>query len=120
VVLLNAYGNDHILATRILALWLKAKGFDALVLDPPPPSAILSDTLQNLKPSAVLISLALSEQRTAVLSMMESSRSSSGHHPAIFVGGYAVKMELVNPIPGSIFMTNIAQMEEMLRQLNPY
>ena len=65
VVLLNAYGNEHTLATRILALWLKAKGFDALVLDPPPPPAVLSATLRNLKPTAVLISLALSEQRTA-------------------------------------------------------
>jgi len=120
VVLLNAYGNDHTLAIRILALWLKAKGFEALVLDPPPPPAVLSATLRNLKPTAVLISLALSEQRTAVLSMMESSRTSDSHHPAVFVGGYAVKMELVAPIPGSMFMTDIARMEETLRQLNPY
>jgi len=120
VVLLNAYGNDHTIATRILALWLKAKGFDALVLDPPPPPAVLSATLHNLKPSAVLISLALSEQRTAVLSMMECLRSINGHHLAVFIGGYAVKMELVAPIPGSIFMTDIAEMEEVLRRLKPY
>jgi len=120
VVLLNAYGNDHTLAIRILALWLKAKGFDALVLDPPPPPALLSATVRNLKPAAVLISLALSEQRMAVLSMMESLHSNNGHHPAVFVGGYAIKMELVAPIPGSMFMTDIARMEETLRQLNPY
>jgi len=118
--LLNAYGNDHTLAIRILALWLKAKGFDALVLDPPPPPALLSATVRNLKPAAVLISLALSEQRMAVLSMMESLHSNNGHHPAVFVGGYAIKMELVAPIPGSMFMTDIARMEETLRQLNPY
>jgi methanogenic corrinoid protein MtbC1 len=119
VVLVNAYGNDHTIGIRILAMWLRSKGVDARVLDPTPlPTELLSVCLQQ-RPVAVLISLALAEQRPGVVSISKAVAFSKGYKPTVVVGGYAVKMGLVAPIPGIQFISDTTRLVEFLWQLTP-
>ena len=118
ILMLNAYENTHTLGIRILAMYLKRLGFDARVLSESISTPEVLAECQALRPAAVLISLALVEQRPHVASVTESLAASAGcKPPLIAVGGYAIKMGLVRPIPGTRFVTYITDLVDLLRQL---
>ncbi len=116
LLLFNAYGNVHTLGIRILALWLRSKGLDVDLIEPPPTPTELLSLIYSVRPVGVLISLALAEQRPGVMKMMEVLNVCRGIVPSVFIGGYAIKMELVEPIPGSRFVKNIAEIGNLLQQ----
>jgi methanogenic corrinoid protein MtbC1 len=115
VLLMNAPGNRHTLAIRILAAWFEDKGIPARVIDPIPAIDDLIRLICESHPRLVLVSIALSEQHSAVVRLAESVAALPGpHHPKILVGGYAVKMKLVPPIPGAYLVTDINSIETSL------
>ncbi|MEQ1730099.1 MAG: B12-binding domain-containing protein, partial [Vicinamibacterales bacterium] len=93
VVVMNAPGNHHVLGLRILTLWLLDRGVRAWVVEPGKGPDDIVVLVRQVKPRLVLVSIALPEQRpavvevaTAIAALPESIR------PTVVVGGYAVKM----------------------------
>ena len=108
VLLMSAPGNRHTLATRILAAWCAGEGIPARIIDPVPVIDDLIRVIGEIRPRVILISIALSEQHPAVVSLAERIAALPGaYHPKIFVGGYAVKMKLIPPIPGACLVPDI-------------
>jgi methanogenic corrinoid protein MtbC1 len=107
-LLLNAPGNCHTLAIRILALWLLEKGIRAQVVDDLIESDGLLKLIDTVRPRLVLISMALPEQAASVSAIAELVATlPASVRPAVIVGGYAVKQGLVEPIPGAELMADI-------------
>ena len=107
--LMNAPGNAHTLAIRILALWLEGRGIcvpvivDHLDLDG------LARSIVEAAPRALLISMALADQFDSVAAI--SARVGAlpdGLRPKILVGGYAVKSGMVRFMPGAELVTDIS------------
>ncbi len=111
VLLVNAPGNTHTLAVRILALWLANHGVRAWVLYRTPGIDDLVALVARAQPRALLLSMALAEQRPCVVAIAERIAALPGPlHPRIIVGGNAVKLGLVSAIPGAELMTDISQL----------
>lgn len=116
LLLMNAYGNVHTLGIRILALWLRSKGLEVHLIEPPPAPGELLSLIRSVRPVGVLISLALAEQRAGIMRILEVLNDCSGIVSSIFIGGYAIKMELIDPIPGCKFVTDITTIANLLQQ----
>jgi hypothetical protein len=115
VLLMNASSNRHTLAIRILAAWFADKGIPARAIDPPPVIDDLIALVGESHPRLILVSIALSEQHPAVVRLAERIAALPGpYHPKILVGGYAVKMKLVPPIPCAYLVTDINSIEMSL------
>jgi hypothetical protein len=112
VLLMNAPGNRHRMALQILAAWCVDKGIPARIIDPIPVIDDLITLIGVSRPRLILVSIALSEQHLAVVRLVERIAALLGpHHPKILVGGYAVKMSLVPPIPGACLVPDINSIE---------
>jgi len=114
VFLMNALDNDHTLGMRILALWLQSKGIDTREFHPPP---LLEDVVrlaEEMRPRAILVSLALDEQKSYVYGLAERMEAMEEPRPALIVGGYAVKQGLIAAIPGAIFRETIGGLDELI------
>ena len=111
VLIMNAPGNRHTLAIRILAAWFADKGIPARVVDSIPVIDDLIKLICESLPRFILISIALPEQHPAVFRLAERIVAMPGPHPKILVGGNAVKMKLVPPIPGAYLVTDINSIE---------
>jgi methanogenic corrinoid protein MtbC1 len=110
-LLLNAPGNCHTLAIRILALWLLEKGLRAQVVDDGIEGDGLLALIETVRPKFVLISLALAEQVASVSAIAERiSTLPASIRPVVIVGGYAVKQGLVDSIPGAELMADIGEL----------
>jgi hypothetical protein len=115
VLLMNAPGNRHKMALHILAAWFADKEIPTWVIEPTPAIDDLVSLICENRPRLVLISIALSEQLPAVVRLVELIAALPGpHHPKILIGGYAVKMKLVPPIPGAYLVTDINLIEMSL------
>jgi len=66
ILLMNAPGNKHTLAIRILTLWLWNRGSRARMIDPPPTLDELNALVIRAQPRLILVSMALAEQRVGV------------------------------------------------------
>jgi len=109
VLLMNAPGNEHTLAIRILALWLVSKGTLAQIADAHLNLDELVKLVGTTHPKMLLISMALAEQSRGVISIAERiAELPKSIRPKIIVGGYAVKLGLVPPIPGADLMADIS------------
>jgi len=112
---LNAPGNRHTLAIRILAAWCASNGIAARITDQNLAIEDLITLVAESRPRLLLISIALSEQHPAVVRLVERIATLPGpRHPKILVGGYAVKMKLVPPIPGAHLEPDINSIETSL------
>jgi methanogenic corrinoid protein MtbC1 len=115
VLLMNAPGNRHSMAIRILAAWFADQEIPVRVLNPTPAIDDLVSLISQGHPRLLLISIALSEQYPALVSLVERIAALPGpYHPKILVGGYAVKMNLVPPISGTYLVTDINSVEVTL------
>jgi hypothetical protein len=107
-LLMNAPGNSHTLAMRMLVLWLADKGMAARVLTRPLSIPDLVILLGSARPRRLLISLALVGQVAGVVEIIEGLAALPGRsRPRIIVGGHAVKHGLVAPIPGAELLADI-------------
>jgi methanogenic corrinoid protein MtbC1 len=111
-LLINAEGNTHTFAIRILALWLKSKGVQALALYPSPTRSNLINLLELMQPRLLLISIAVAEQCYSVINLIELLESISlENKPKIIVGGCAVKSGMLAPIAGATLISDISHLE---------
>lgn len=109
ILLMNAPGNEHTLAIRILALWLVSKGKRAQIADAHLSLDELTTLVKATKPKVLLISMALAEQSKGVMAITERiAELPKPIRPRIIVGGYAVKLGLVPSIPGADLMADIS------------
>ncbi|NOT28025.1 MAG: cobalamin B12-binding domain-containing protein [Acidobacteria bacterium] len=108
VLLLNAPGNEHTLAIRMLALWLRHENHRADVIDAAVAVNDLPGLVRRKHPRLVMISMALPDQLSAVETLVERLVSTSRPDgPRVLVGGYAVKSGLVASIPGAEMVTDL-------------
>jgi methanogenic corrinoid protein MtbC1 len=109
ILLINAPGNYHTLAIRILALWLSDKGMPAHTLDEAFDVSDLIIAICDIRPRILLISMALAEQVPGVIAIIERIGDlPEPMRPKIMVGGYAVKLGLVSQIPGAAILADIS------------
>jgi methanogenic corrinoid protein MtbC1 len=108
VLLMNATGNKHVLAIRMLSLWLRSRGINTRILDEPGDIGILMQALVKEAPGFCLISMALVEQRDHVADIVRRIRAlPEARRPRVVVGGYPVKVGLVRTIPGAELVADI-------------
>jgi methanogenic corrinoid protein MtbC1 len=108
ILLINAPGNHHTLAVRILALWLSDKGMPAHAVDDALDVNDLIVVILKMRPRILLISMALAEQVPGVTALVDRIADlPEPLRPKIVVGGYAVKLGLVSHIPGAILLADI-------------
>jgi hypothetical protein len=106
---MNAPGNTHTLAVRILALWLESHSIcTPTVID----HLDLRELAQQIiagAPKALLISMALPQQLAGVtaISALVGELPGGGARPKVIVGGYAIKSGLVRFVPGAELATDI-------------
>ena len=111
VVLMNAPGNRHRLALRLLTLWLASRHVRAWVVDEAEGLDGLRALIVRVRPRLLLISMALPEQRPFVVSVVDGLADVRDIVPTkVIVGGYAVKKGLVAPIPGAELLADISQL----------
>jgi methanogenic corrinoid protein MtbC1 len=109
VLLMNAPGNCHTLAIRILALWLARQGVPARVVDGSPDIEDLMALVRRVQPAMVLMSIALAEQADGVMAIAARIAAMPEHvRPKVVAGGYAVKLGLVSAIPGASLIADIS------------
>ena len=109
ILLMNAPGNKHTLAIRILTLWLWNRGSRARMIDPPPTLDELNALVIRAQPRLILVSMALAEQRVGVTALAERIAGwPASIRPRVIVGGYAVKLGLVSRIPGAELLGDIS------------
>lgn len=110
-LLLNAPGNGHTLAIRILALWLEHHGIGARIADEQAGVEALLALLATARPKYLLISMALLPQRQGVAAIAERVLAMpEGLRPRIIVGGYAVKVGMAPEMPGVEFVADIGSL----------
>ncbi len=107
-LLVNAPGNKHTLAVRMLELWLMNKGMRVLAAAVPPTPDELVAMVDKTRPDLVLISMALAEQRAGVVALAQRIlQMPKPSRPRVIVGGYAVKSGLVPAILGAELMADV-------------
>lgn len=113
-LLINAPGNRHTLAVRMLALWLERKGIRALPIVGPLTTEDLIALIDRIRPNTVLVSMALAEQAPGVIAIAARIAAlPDDRRPRIIVGGYAVKLGLVAEIPGAVLMSDIGSLADV-------
>jgi hypothetical protein len=111
VLLMNAPGNTHTLATRLLTFWLTSKNMQAQLVDMPSNFRSLAALVEERRPRFILISMALQEQRAGVVKFVEQvANLSTIVRPRVIVGGYAVKLGMLEAIPGAELMADISSL----------
>jgi hypothetical protein len=108
---MSAPGNQHRLGVRVLTLWLASHGVRAWVADPAEGLDALVELVRHVNARLLLLSVALAEQRPAVVAVARAISSIPENlRPKIIVGGNAVKMGLIEPVEGTELMSDISQL----------
>lgn len=111
VLLMNAPGNTHTLAIRILVLWLDSRGVQTDILDGAIGFDALRQRLSTTIPKYLLISMALADQRESVADIADQVQAlSASIRPHIIVGGYAVNTGPAPPVAGVDFVSDISSL----------
>jgi methanogenic corrinoid protein MtbC1 len=114
VLLMNACGNIHTIALRILGVKLMSEGIPALTVEMPSSPEGLTALLTHTRPKCILISMALADQSKDVTAFAKRvSEIPETSRPRIIVGGYAVKSGLVTEIPGADLIADICSLERI-------
>jgi methanogenic corrinoid protein MtbC1 len=98
--LMNAPGNRHDLAVRILSIWLKGRGANVRIIEADVDQDELLCSIAAERPKCLLISMALTEQRDRVTEIAKAVQALPPKvRPRIIVGGYPVKAGFIVSIP---------------------
>jgi len=117
VFLFHLPGNDHSLGLRILSLWLHSRGIEAHEFPAPPSAERLLELVEEYSPRAILISLALERQKTHVYEIARRMEGLPHPRPSLIVGGYAIKNQLIAPIPGTLFVQTMTGFDDLIWSL---
>ncbi len=118
VFLMNALGNDHSLGVRILSLWLQSKGIETRLFHPPPTPETLFQFATQTRPQAILISVALEWQKVYVHNIARMIELLPRPRPTLIVGGYAIKQNLIPPIPDVLLLESITGLDDFILTLD--
>jgi methylmalonyl-CoA mutase cobalamin-binding subunit len=112
-LLMNASGNQHTLAVRMLELWLRHNDIPTLLVSARQSPEELATLITRTRSPGILVSMALAEQLPSVVALIERlAELPRPVRPKIILGGYAVKAALVPPIPSVELMPDINQLFE--------
>ena len=107
--LMNAPGNRHDLALRILSIWLKGRGARVRILEDDVHQDRLICNIAAERPKYLLISMALTEQCDRVAEIAKTVQAlPQDIRPKTIVGGYPVKAGLISSIPETELVSNIS------------
>ncbi len=110
--LMNAPGNRHGLAVRILALWLESRGARVRIMDDEIDDAGLMRCVAADRPKYLLISMAVMEQLDRVARIAGAAQALPRDvRPQIVVGGYPVKAGLISAIPATELLSDISALQ---------
>ncbi len=110
-LLMNCSGNHHTLAIHILELWLLNNGVSTHLLHPTPPVDELVALIDATRPRILFLSMALAEHRAATVTVAERIAALPAEiRPRVIVGGYAIKLGFIEPIPHTEFKTDIHEL----------
>lgn len=110
--LMNAPGNRHGLAVRILALWLQSRGARVRIIDGGTDHASLLQSIAAERPRYLLISMSLIEQRNRVAGICNAAQAlPQDVRPKIVVGGYPVKAGLITSIPAAELLSDVSALQ---------
>jgi methanogenic corrinoid protein MtbC1 len=111
VIVINAPGNTHTLAARILSLWLTYKGTPVRLIREWESHEELLALIRHTEPRLLLVSMALAEQLPGVVAIAERvAQLPTSKRPRVVVGGYAIKAGLVATIPGADLVRDISSL----------
>ena len=110
--LMNAPGNQHNIAVRILALWLESRGAQVRMIDDEIDTVSLMQRLAAERADYLLISMGLAEQRDLVAAICNAIQAlPEGVRPKVIVGGYPVKAGLIKAIPFAELLCDISMLQ---------
>jgi methanogenic corrinoid protein MtbC1 len=110
--LMNAPGNRHNLAVRILSLWLRSRGAKVRIIGVDVDQDGLMQRIAAERPQYLLISMAVVNQRDRVAMIVTAvQRLPQATCPRIIVGGYPVKAGLIDPIPAAELLSDISALQ---------
>jgi methanogenic corrinoid protein MtbC1 len=119
ILLMNAPGNSHTLAIRLMTLWFITEGLSSQVTEPPSDIEAFATLISLTQPKVLLISMALSEQSTGVAAIAARlAELPALVRPMVAVGGYAVKAGLISEISGAELVCNIHSIRQMCSAQN--
>src|SRR5262245_35037147 len=105
--LMNAPGNRHDLALRILPIWLKGRGAKVRIFEDDVDQDRLVQNIASERPKYLLISMAVTEQCEGVAEIAKTLQVlPQDIRPKTVVGGYPVKAGLISSIPGTELLSN--------------
>ena len=109
--LMNAPGNRHTLALRILALWLRNRNMRVRIVDGETAVDGLLRDIAAERPRFLLISVSLHEQRARIAAVARAVATlPAAVLPRVIVGGYAVKAGLVRSLRGAELVADISKL----------
>jgi len=110
--LMNAPGNRHDLAVRILSIWLKGRGTKVRIFEDDVHQDRLMRNIAAERPKYLLISMAVTEQYDRVAELAKTVQAlPQDIRPKTIVGGYPVKAGLISSIPETELLSNISELE---------
>jgi methanogenic corrinoid protein MtbC1 len=118
VFVMNARGNGHSLGIRILSLWLQSKGIETRLFHPPPTPETLFQLAIQTRPQAILVSLALEQQKEYLYILVRMIERLPRPRPTLIAGGYAIKQNLIPPIPGALLLETITGLSDFIWTLD--
>ena len=109
---MNAPGNRHDLAIRILKLRLESRGVAVRIIDDEINDVSLMQNLATDRPEYLLISMAMTEQLDRVVQIVKATQALPlSVRPKVIVGGYPVKAGLISAIPAAELLTDISALQ---------
>jgi methanogenic corrinoid protein MtbC1 len=110
--LMNAPGNRHDLALRILSIWLRGRGARVRIFEDDVHQERLMRNIAAERPKYLLISMAVTEQCDRVAEIAETVHAlPQDIRPKTIVGGYPVKAGLISSIPETKLLSNISALQ---------
>ena len=109
---MNAPGNRHDLAVRILSIWLKGRGTKVRIFEDDVHQDRLMRNIAAERPKYLLISMAVTEQFDRVAEIAKTVQAlPQDIRPKTIVGGYPVKAGLISSIPETELLSNISELQ---------
>jgi hypothetical protein len=96
---------------------LHSRGIEAHEFPAPPSAERLLELVEEYSPRAILISLALERQKDHVYEIARRMEGLPHPRPSLIVGGYAIKNQLIAPIPGTLFVQTMTGFDDLIWSL---
>jgi len=110
--LMNAPGNRHDLAVRILSIWLECHGTKVRMVEDDMDRDRFMRSITAERPKYLLISMAVTDQRDAVAGIARAVEAlPQDIRPKTIVGGYPIKAGLIDSIPDAELIPDISALQ---------